>query len=512
MDVEQAVAGVPAVRWTPRRLLPASDERLAQLVATGDEQAFATLYDRYHQRLYRYCRSMLGNDADAQDALQSTFAGAFTALAESRRDAPVRPWLYRIAHNESISIVRRRKPEVEIAEEHVGAVASTADVAEDRDRLAVLMADLGELTERQRAALVLRELSGLSHAEIAATLGIDVSGAKQTIFEARRSLQEFAEGRAMICDEVCRAISSGGGRTLRGRRVKAHLRDCQACRDFAQAIPARARDLRAIAPPLAIPAAIGILRRALASSSGHAGGGAGVVAGTAGKAAAMLTAAKLLAGTAAVMTVAAGATLVVPSVGPLAASRQADVMLLGTRSPAPAEARPPGAATHGDGNMAVRPALHSAAAAPRGPRVRATVHNGQRGTAAAFSGRFRSRSARSHGAVRAPAHAPLAAAGIRAHRSAGRRTNHRYGAARSRVASTSARRPASARRSGRTARHRAHRTSARPLNRHPAGRTRRSVSLPKVRAGLRAPRFSPTPLSGAAKAHLATVLSSRAGS
>ncbi|HEX9054897.1 MAG TPA: sigma factor, partial [Gemmatimonadales bacterium] len=74
-------------------MLPASDERLAQLVATGDEQAFATLYDRYHQRLYRYCRSMLGNDADAQDALQSTFAGAFTALAESRRDAPVRPWL-----------------------------------------------------------------------------------------------------------------------------------------------------------------------------------------------------------------------------------------------------------------------------------------------------------------------------------------------------------------------------------------------------------------------------------
>jgi RNA polymerase sigma factor (sigma-70 family) len=294
--------------------MPAGDERLAQLVKTGHEQAFAVLYHRYHQRLYRYCRSMLGNDSDAQDALQSTFAGAFAALAEGRRDAPVRPWLYRIAHNESVSIMRRRKPDVALVDDHLRPAASAAEVAESRGRLELLIADLSELTERQRAALVMRELSGLSHAEIATALKLDVSAAKHTIFEARRSLQEFAEGRAMVCDEVCRAISAGGGRSLRGRRVRSHLRDCRACQAFADAIPARSRDLKAIAPPLAGTAAVSILRRASASTSSHGGGVGGTVAGSAGKAAGMLAAGKALAGAAAVVTVAAGAGGIV---GPL---------------------------------------------------------------------------------------------------------------------------------------------------------------------------------------------------
>jgi RNA polymerase sigma factor (sigma-70 family) len=314
VDLEQALPGAPALRWTPRRLLPASDDRLAQMVGSGHEEAFTALYNRYHQRLYRYCRSMLGNDSDAQDALQSTLAGAFAALAQGRRAAPVRPWLYRIAHNESISIMRRRRPEVEITEAHITPAASAAEIAEERSRLAGLMADLAALTERQRAALVMRELGGLSHAEIATALTIDMPAAKQTIFEARRSLQEFAEGRAMVCDEVCQAISAGGGRTLRGRRVRAHLRDCGRCQAFAAAIPARTRDLKAIAPPLAAPAAISILRRAVASTSSHGGaGGAGVAAGTAGKAVGMVTAGKALAGAAAVISVAAGASGVVPS-------------------------------------------------------------------------------------------------------------------------------------------------------------------------------------------------------
>jgi RNA polymerase sigma factor (sigma-70 family) len=313
--------------------VPVGDERLAQLVGAGHEQAFAALYNRYHQRLYRYCRSMLGNDSDAQDALQSTFTGAFAALAERRRDAPVRPWLYRIAHNESVSIMRRRKPEVEFAEDHIRPAASAAEVAESRRRLELLIADLAELTERQRAALVMRELSGLSHAEIAAALNLDLSGAKQTIFEARRSLQEFAEGRAMVCDEVCRAISAGGGRSLRGRRVKSHLRDCRACRAFADAIPARTRELKAIAPPLAGTTAVSILRRASASTSSHGGGAGGMVAGSAGKAAGMMAAGKALAGAAAVVTVAAGASGVVPSLMRSSGPGQARVAMPAARGP-----------------------------------------------------------------------------------------------------------------------------------------------------------------------------------
>ncbi len=96
-----------------------------------------------------------------------------------------------------------------------------------------------------RGALLLRELNGLSHEEIAVALETTVGGAKQSIFEAREALSELAEGRAMSCEDVRRRTSDGDRRVLRGRRVRAHLRDCAACERFAAAVPARRTELRA---------------------------------------------------------------------------------------------------------------------------------------------------------------------------------------------------------------------------------------------------------------------------
>jgi RNA polymerase sigma factor (sigma-70 family) len=279
-----------------------ADDRLARLVASGDEQAFATLYERYHQPLYRYCRSMLRHDADAQDAMQSALMSAFAALSRSQRDAPVRPWLFRIAHNEAISLLRRRRPEVELAEDNGGAAASAEEQSARREQLSLLVEDLRELPERQRAALVMRELSGLSHEDIGVVLETSLGAAKQTIFEARRALQEFVEGRAMSCDEVCRLISDDDGRVMRGRRVRAHLRDCVSCSAFATAIPARTANLRALAPPLPAVAGAGLLAHVLGGASkvgggSYAGGGsaAGVAGALSGKTALLGVAMKALA-------------------------------------------------------------------------------------------------------------------------------------------------------------------------------------------------------------------------
>ncbi|MGI8412643.1 MAG: sigma-70 family RNA polymerase sigma factor [Solirubrobacteraceae bacterium] len=310
MEAQTIVPAPARAGGPPSRLSLMGDERLARLVAgAGSERAFASLYERYHQPLYRYCRSMLRNDADAQDALQSTLAGAFAALKRGQRDAPLRPWLYRIAHNESVSLLRRRRPEYELSEASECSTVSVEERAEARARLALLVADLRELPERQRGALVMRELSGLSHEEIALALGTSVGAAKQTIFEARRSLSEFVEGRAMVCEEVRRAISDGDGRALRGRRVRAHLRDCSGCAAFAAAIPARGADLRAIAPPLPAVVAAGLLTRVLGGGSGHgAGGASGLAAGAAGKTVGAALSAKVLAGAAILATTAVGVT------------------------------------------------------------------------------------------------------------------------------------------------------------------------------------------------------------
>ena len=302
-----------AERWRPPPFGVLGDERLAQRAGAGDERAFAIVYQRYHHILYRYCRSILNNDADAQDALQSTFGAAFTALQAGQRDAPMRPWLFRIAHNESVSILRRRRPALELSQASEQATSSIEDEVAERAALSVLMTDLHELTDRQRSALVLRELSGLSHQEIAIALGSTVGAAKQTIFEARQSLFEFAEGRAMACDEIRKTISDADGRSLRSRRVRAHLRECGGCAAFAAAIPARTGELRALAPAFPGIAAVGLLGRVAASAAGR-GGNAGLARLAAGAAAKTASAsagfgANALAGVAVVATATVGVTV-----------------------------------------------------------------------------------------------------------------------------------------------------------------------------------------------------------
>jgi RNA polymerase sigma factor (sigma-70 family) len=323
-----------------------SDEALARQAGRGNERAFAAIYERYHQPLYGYCRSVVRNDVDAQDVLQSTFAGALSALKRRQRNAPLRPWLFRIAHNEAISLIRRRTRDAQqdsvLAAQLVGP--STEERAVDRAVWAQLTADLADLPMRLRSALLLRELAGLSHEEIGSALGTTSGGAKQAIFEARRALVELSQGRAMECDEVWRRVSDGDGRALRGRRIRAHLRDCDACEAFAGAIRAREAELRAFVPVVPVAAAAAIMARAISPGSGHGGTAAvgastvsaAAVTGSLGKLAGVTMVWKALAGAAVIVTATvgvAGLTAVPPHrPSPKQMAGSIDVVAIGGRS------------------------------------------------------------------------------------------------------------------------------------------------------------------------------------
>jgi RNA polymerase sigma factor (sigma-70 family) len=279
---------------------------LRSQAARGDDAALAAMYERHHQALYRYCRSILHHDEDARDALQSTMAKALAALRNEERDFELRPWLFRIAHNEAISRLRQRRDTVDLDAVGTLGTDSLAQTVEDRERLALLGADLRDLPERQRSALVLRELSGLSHEEIAVVLDSSARAVKQTIFEARAGLHECAEGRTMLCAEVQRALSDGDGRVLRGRRVRAHVRSCRACRTFKTALAQRPTDLGALAPALPASAGAALLahllpgaKAGLAASAGTAvgaGAGGGMAATVATKVAIVAVATVTVAG------------------------------------------------------------------------------------------------------------------------------------------------------------------------------------------------------------------------
>lgn len=279
----------------------ASDERLARRAASGDERAFAAIFRRYHQPLYRYCLAILGNPEDAEDALQSTMAKALRSLPGEQRRVELKPWLYRVAHNEAIDLVRRRRGEEPLSPEQTGPVAGLAEEAETRERLRRLLADLGELPERQRGALLMRELSGLGFEEIGSSLGTSAAVARQTVYEARLGLRQIGEGREMDCAAVTRALSDGDGRVLRRRDLRAHLRACPDCRRFGEEIGGRERDLAALSPLPAVAAA-GILQGLL---GGSGGGGGGVIAALGGGAAKSASGAAALKATATVAVVAA---------------------------------------------------------------------------------------------------------------------------------------------------------------------------------------------------------------
>jgi RNA polymerase sigma factor (sigma-70 family) len=266
------MAGVAA--QLPRATMPASalrllgDDRLFRLASGGDSRAFEVIYERHHQALYRYCRSIVGNAEDAADALQSTMASALRGLAGEQRKIPLRPWLFRIAHNESVTLLRKRRPHVTI--DDALELEAPAHDPEVKQRLEDLVADLRELPDAQRGALVMHELSDLPYRDVATALDTTEPHARQLVYEARTALHDLAEGRAMECDHVRRTLSDGDRRVLRGRRIRSHLRTCSDCAAFERVIGTRKRDLAMIAPPLPAVLAAGVLHNLL-GGAGSAG-------------------------------------------------------------------------------------------------------------------------------------------------------------------------------------------------------------------------------------------------
>jgi RNA polymerase sigma factor (sigma-70 family) len=262
--MSEAAAAAGFSRWQ-------SDERLTRRACGGDERAFAAIFRRYHQPLYRFCLAIVGNPEDAQDALQNTMVKVMRALPGEERKIELKPWLYRIAHNEAIDLLRRRRETRQLDAELAAPGYGLAEDVATRERLRRLLTDLRALPERQREVLVMRELAGLEFEEIGAALDTSDAVARQTLYEARQSLRQMEEGREMSCDEVTRALSDGDGRVTRRRDVRAHLRSCAGCRAFRDDIKGRQHDLAAIAPLPA--AAVAGMLQGLAGGSGTASGG-----------------------------------------------------------------------------------------------------------------------------------------------------------------------------------------------------------------------------------------------
>jgi RNA polymerase sigma factor (sigma-70 family) len=243
----------------------------------GDEAAFEVVYERHVPGVLSFCRHMLGSQEEAEDAVQHTFTSAHSALLRDERDIRLKPWLYTIARNRCLSILRARR---EQPEENVETSTVGLDFeVEQRAELRQLVDDLQDLPEEQREALVLSELRDLSHQEVADVLGCKVANVKGLVFRARMGLTERREARDASCQSIQEELSTAQGGTLRRGRLRHHLRSCAPCSAYLDDVRHQRKMMAAVLP--VIPAAG--LKSSVFAATGIGGGaaaaGGGAVAG-----------------------------------------------------------------------------------------------------------------------------------------------------------------------------------------------------------------------------------------
>ena len=252
----------------------AGDRRLAALVRGGSEPAFEVLFERHGPAILAFCRQILGSHEEAEDAVQQTFASAHRALVDEDRPIDVKPWLYTIARNRCLSMVRARKPESLPLEEDLAPGAAMVDEVEQRIELRELVRDLADLPEQPRSALVLFELGDLSHEQIADVLGCEAQQVKGMVFRARSGLAERRAARAASCEDIQEELSTLRGGALRRGRLRHHLHTCPSCAAFREDVRRQRAQMAILLP--AVPSAA--LKAGVLGAAGGGAAGSGALA------------------------------------------------------------------------------------------------------------------------------------------------------------------------------------------------------------------------------------------
>jgi RNA polymerase sigma factor (sigma-70 family) len=291
-----------------RRLLRlAGDDRLVAQIRRGSDAAFEVAFERHSSGILAFCRHMLGSREEAEDAVQHTFAAAYRDLQRGGdREIVLKPWLFTIARNRCLSVLRARH---ELPQDHTEvATAGLTEQVEQRAELRELLADIRELPDEQRAALLLAEVGGLAQADIASVLGCEAARVKALVYRARSGLIARRDARELPCEQVREQLSELRGGSLRRTELQLHLRECPGCREFRAEVK-RQRQMLAVALPVAPTLGLKSSVLGAVGIGGGAAAGAGAAAGGAavGSGAALAGVAKV----AAVAAIAAGGTAVV---------------------------------------------------------------------------------------------------------------------------------------------------------------------------------------------------------
>lgn len=182
-----------------------SDEALVKRVIGGDTAAFEPLMRRYNRVLFRTARSIVLDDSEAEDVLQSAYLQAFSCLSSFRADARLSTWLVRIVMNEALARVRKTQRRAEIIhleaymdDDHIDAQADASATRFEEPQVAAIRAQTRRLLERKidelpelyRTVFMLREVEEMTVEEASEALGIPEATVRTRHFRGRSMLRE----------------------------------------------------------------------------------------------------------------------------------------------------------------------------------------------------------------------------------------------------------------------------------------------------------------------------------
>jgi RNA polymerase sigma-70 factor (TIGR02960 family) len=234
-------------------------EEIAAAAVAGEESAFAALTERHRRELHVHCYRMLASFDEAEDAVQETFLRAWRGRDGFDGSSLFRAWLYRIATNVCLDLLRRSSRQLTTLHSFaevpwlqpypdrlLDEVAPSDDqpdaVVVERETIELaFLAAMQVLPARQRAALIVRDVLGWPASETAALLETSVAAANSALQRARATMQEHLPARRA---EWSAGAPSAEERALLGRFIDAHER----C-DAAAAVAIAAKDIRITMPP-----------------------------------------------------------------------------------------------------------------------------------------------------------------------------------------------------------------------------------------------------------------------
>ncbi|HLV96488.1 MAG TPA: sigma-70 family RNA polymerase sigma factor [Candidatus Acidoferrales bacterium] len=193
---------VPPRQPLPSQVVKEDEPQLVAAAQAGQLEAFETLVERYERKIFRLTLNITQNREDAEDAMQEAFLKAFEHLGEFQGNSRFYTWLVRIAVNQALMKLRKRRPnqvsldaDVETGEDSIPREVedwgpSPEDRYEQTELSGILSQAIGELDPPFRIVFQLRDIEELSTEETAEALGLSVPAVKSRLLRARLKLRQ----------------------------------------------------------------------------------------------------------------------------------------------------------------------------------------------------------------------------------------------------------------------------------------------------------------------------------